>query len=123
MIIETSGNSFYQDTAKDGDIWQCFYGGSAAGFGDPIKRDPALAKKDLDNGYLTIESCRRMYCIEATYDDKAEEWIIDERKTAELRAAKRKERLARGIPARAMVEEAEAGPGGEPDAAPDAEDV
>ena len=97
-IFESSGNSFYKDTARDGDIWRCFYGGSAAGFGDPIKRDLSLARKDLDNGLLTIEVCRRIYCIEAVYDAESEEWIIDNVKTAELRESKKKERLSRGIP-------------------------
>jgi N-methylhydantoinase B/oxoprolinase/acetone carboxylase alpha subunit len=67
-IFESSGNSFYKDTAKDGDIWRCFYAGSAAGFGDPIKRDPALVKKDLDNNLLSIEFSRRIFGVEASYD-------------------------------------------------------
>ncbi|MDD5700844.1 MAG: hydantoinase B/oxoprolinase family protein [Dehalococcoidales bacterium] len=98
-VVETSSGTYIKDIVKDGDIWQCFYGATPAGFGDPIKRDPALAKRDLDNGLLTIESCRHIYCIEAYYDDKTEEWIIDEAKTAILRADKRKERLAKGVPA------------------------
>jgi acetone carboxylase, alpha subunit len=39
-----------------------------------------------------------MYCIEAVYDEKNEEWQIDEKKTAELRAERRKERLNKGQP-------------------------
>jgi acetone carboxylase alpha subunit len=100
MVMETGAGYFVKDRIKDGDILQGFYGGVPSGFGDPLKRDPALAKKDLDNGYLSIESCRRMHGIEADYDAKAEEWIIDQGKTARLREAKRKERLARGIPAK-----------------------
>ncbi len=99
-IVETSSGTFIKDLVKDGDIWQCFYGATPAGFGDPIKRDPALAKQDLDNGLLTIERCRNIYCIEAKYDEKAEEWVIDEKKTAELRVNRRKERLAMGVPAK-----------------------
>ncbi len=95
--VETSSGTFLRDVTKDGDIWQCFYGSTPAGFGDPIKRDPALAKKDLDNGLLTIESCRQIYCIEAQYDNKTEEWVIDEKKTADLRNNRRKERLAKGV--------------------------
>jgi len=98
-IFESSGNSFYRDTAKDGDIWRCFYGGSAAGFGDPIKRDTRLIKKDLDNNLLSIEICRQIFGVEATYDPKLEEWTIDEKRTAELRANRRRERIARGLPA------------------------
>jgi acetone carboxylase, alpha subunit len=98
-IFESSGNSFYRDTAKDGDIWRCFYGGSAAGFGDPIKRDTRLIKKDLDNNLLSIEICRQIFGVEATYDPRLEEWTIDEKRTAELRANRRRERIARGLPA------------------------
>jgi len=98
LIVNTNCGVWLEDIAKDGDILQSFYGSAAAAFGDPIKRDPALAKKDLDNGLLTIETCRNIYCIEAQYDEKAEEWTIDEKKTAEMREARRKERLSKGIP-------------------------
>jgi acetone carboxylase alpha subunit len=39
-----------------------------------------------------------MYCIAVHYDEKAKEWNIDDEETKKLRAAKRKERLSRGIP-------------------------
>ncbi len=71
---------------------------SAGGLGDPIERDPALQKADLDNGLTNDEITRRMYCIEASYDEKAKEWRIDEEATEKLREAKRKERLSRGVP-------------------------
>ena len=112
LIVETSSGTVYTKiplrTAISGNV---FTVATAAGFGDPIKRDPALAKKDLDNGLLTIETCRRIYCIEANYDDKAEEWIIDEQKTAELRADRRKERLSKGIPAEEWWKKSPAGSG------------
>ncbi len=47
LIFESSGNSFYKDTAKDGDIWRCFYGGSAAGFGDPIKTRSGFSQERI----------------------------------------------------------------------------
>ncbi|MBM4463360.1 MAG: hypothetical protein FJ012_08500 [Chloroflexi bacterium] len=99
LTVETKNLPWFEDITKDGDMLQCFYGGTGGGFGDPIKRDPALAKKDLDNGLLTIERCRSIYCIEARYDAKNEEWVIDNNKTNELREQRRKERLKKGIPA------------------------
>jgi acetone carboxylase alpha subunit len=98
LLVETGGARFFKGVAKAGDLFQVFYAGNAGGFGDPIKRDPKLTKQDLDLGLLTLKPCRRIYCIEAKYDEKAEEWLIDEKKTAELREKKRKERLKKGIP-------------------------
>ncbi len=98
LVEETSGSRFIRSIARAGDFFQVVYGGNAGGVGDPIKRDPALNKKDLDLGLLTPDRCRRIYGVEARYDEKAEEWVIDEAKTAELREARKKERLARGIP-------------------------
>jgi len=72
--------------------------GSAGGLGDPIERDPALQKADLDTGLTNEKISRNVYCIEADYDQKAKEWKIDEDATKRLRAAKRKERLSRGVP-------------------------
>jgi len=97
LLVETR-NGQWLCIAEDGDIVQSFYGGTTAGFGDPIKRDPTLAKKDLDNQLLSIKRCRNMHCIEAKYDEKAEEWVIDEKRTAEMREERRKERLAKAIP-------------------------
>jgi N-methylhydantoinase B/oxoprolinase/acetone carboxylase alpha subunit len=93
-------NSYVKSIAKHGDFIQIYNGGGAAGVGDPIKRDPALVKWDLDNGLLTIDRCRRIYCVDARYDEKAKEWIVYEEKTAELRNKRRQERLAKGMPAK-----------------------
>jgi acetone carboxylase alpha subunit len=93
-------NSYVKDIAAHGDFIQLFNGGGAGGVGDPIKRDTALTKWDLDNGLLTIDRCRRIYCVEAKYNEKAEEWGVDGNKTAELREKKRKERLAKGVSAK-----------------------
>jgi hypothetical protein len=96
LLVETR-NGQGLGIVEDGDVWQCFYGATGAGFGDPIKREPAFAKKDLDNELLTIDRCRSVHCIEAGYDKKAEEWVVDEKKTAELREKKKQERLAKGV--------------------------
>ena len=98
LLVETSGARFFGGVAREGDIFQVAYGGNAGGFGDPIKRELPTIKKDLELGLLTPERCRSIYCVEAKYDDKTEEWVIDEIKTAELRERRKKERLAKGIP-------------------------
>lgn len=100
LTVETCSGTYLQDVTRDGDVWQCFYGGTAGGFGDPIKRDPGLAREDLDNGLTTAEACRSINCISAHYDEASREWVIDEDETAALRAARRKERLSRGVPVR-----------------------
>ena len=73
---------------------------SAGGLGDPIERDPALITADMDNGLTTEWQASNMYCVKTSYDEKAKQWKVDEAATKELRQAKRKERLARGVPAK-----------------------
>lgn len=95
----TISTGWLEGIGKHGD-WVQYCCSSAPGFGDPIKRDPALVKEDLDNGLLSIERCRSIYDVEARYDENAEEWIIDKKGTAKLRERRRKERLAKGITAK-----------------------
>lgn len=71
---------------------------SAGGLGDPIERDPARTRADLDDGLCTPDIARNIYCIEARYDEKMKGWRIDEDATAKLRAEMRKKRLARAVP-------------------------
>jgi hypothetical protein len=71
---------------------------SAGGLGDPIERDPALQKVDLDDELTTPEISRNVYGIEASYDASEKQWSIDEAATERLRQEKRKQRLARAVP-------------------------
>jgi len=71
---------------------------SGGGLGDPIERDPGRIKADLDNGLATEEMANNVYCVQASFDEKAKEWKIEEAATRDLRQAKRRERLARGAP-------------------------
>ena len=71
---------------------------AAGGLGDPIERDPAWLKADLDEGLATEWMTRNVYCVEVSFDERAKEWKVDEAATENLRQAKRKERLARGVP-------------------------
>lgn len=74
--------------------------GGSAGFGDPIERDPALVKKDLDLDLTTPQTAREVWGVEARYDEAAKEWVVDEAATAKLRAALVEKRKRRGIPFR-----------------------
>jgi hypothetical protein len=66
--------------------------------GDPIERDPAWIKADLDNGLTTEWQASNVYCVKASYDESAKEWRVDEAETAKLRQARRKQRLSRAVP-------------------------
>ena len=72
--------------------------GAGGGLGDPIERDPAAVKADLDNGLATEWQARNLYCVEAKYEGPSKEWRVDPDATSERRAARRKERLNRGVP-------------------------
>jgi N-methylhydantoinase B/oxoprolinase/acetone carboxylase alpha subunit len=72
--------------------------GAGGGLGDPIERSPDSVKADLDSGFATDWQARKVYCVDAAYDDKAKEWSIDPDATAKLRKAKREERLNRAVP-------------------------
>jgi len=71
---------------------------SGGGLGDPIERDPALITADMDNGLTTEWQASNIYCVRTSYDEEAKQWKVNEAATRKLRRAKRKERLARGVP-------------------------
>jgi N-methylhydantoinase B/oxoprolinase/acetone carboxylase alpha subunit len=83
---------------KDHDLIQICYNNNNGGYGDPIDRDTSLIKLDLDLGVTSTETCRNIYCAEAVYDADTEEWSIDENRTRQMRDARRKERLRKGVP-------------------------
>ena len=96
---------YYSNFTKSGDIVQKLYLEGNGGYGDPIDRDPKLVKEDLDRGHTFPKTARNVCGVEASYDEKAEEWIIDYEKTAELRKEIRKHRKQRGIPVKEWFKE------------------
>ncbi|MFN8625946.1 MAG: hydantoinase B/oxoprolinase family protein [Candidatus Binatia bacterium] len=84
-------------TLQDGDITIDAHG-APGGFGDPIERDPAAVKRDLDNGLTTPDIAERIYGLAASYDTAAQAWTVDAAATARRRAATRAERLRRAVP-------------------------
>lgn len=69
-------------------------GGDGSGYGDVLLRDPALVKRDLDNGVVSRRTADQVYGIVFDAEDD-----VDAAATEHRRAAMRKERLARAIPA------------------------
>jgi len=67
------------------------------GYGDPIERKIESIKRDLDDGLYTSEIVNRVYGIVANYDDKGEEWLIDEEATKKRREDIRNERKDRSM--------------------------
>jgi N-methylhydantoinase B len=59
------------------------------GWGDPFERDPELVKRDVRDGYVTIEGAARDYGVVVTGDpeDDPEGVVIDLEATRRLRAA------------------------------------
>src|SRR6266403_1433967 len=62
------------------------------GYGDPLQRDAQRVLWDVIEGYITGEEAEKKYGVAIRYTGKPEElvklpncWMIDERKTAELR--------------------------------------
>jgi len=74
--------------------------GGSAGFGDPLERDPALVKKDMDHDLTTAQTARDVWGVEVCYDELKHEWTVDQTKTNKLRKKLLKQRRARGIPFR-----------------------
>jgi N-methylhydantoinase B len=72
------------------DVWVMDIG-SAGGYGDPIKRDPAAVLEDAGDG-LPLEQASGIYGVIIT-DGK-----VDAARTAERREQIRRERLARALP-------------------------
>ena len=63
------------------------------GYGDPLQRDAQRVLGDVIEGYITPEEAEKKYGVAVCYTGEAEElvklpnrWMIDERKTADLRA-------------------------------------
>lgn len=69
--------------------------GDGGGFGDPIRRDPMAVAEDLRKGVSGMKTARDVYCVAVDPDT----FDVDQAETDRLRAARRRERLGRAIPA------------------------
>ena len=65
---------------------------AAAGFGDPLERDPARVAADVDNESVSAAAAREIYGVVLTHDGTA-----DENQSATLRGVLREQRLAKAL--------------------------
>lgn len=72
--------------------------GDGGGYGDPLEREPEHVIRDLITGVTTLRTSRDVYGIVVISDGRG--YSIDNEGTLALRATKREQRLARGIPAK-----------------------
>ncbi len=70
----------------------------AQALGDPIDRNPADVKRDLDNSWTRERVAREVNGVIADYDAKSRKWTVDGTKTEARRAEIRAARRARGVP-------------------------
>jgi acetone carboxylase alpha subunit len=85
-------------TLRKNDLWLHLAGG-AGGYGDPIERDPAAVKNDLQLELTTRRTAEKVYCVKLD----PETLEVDADATEELRRQRKAERLARAIPARDYI--------------------
>jgi len=74
---------------KAGERFVCV-GPAGGGYGDPLRRDPALVREDLADGFISVEAARNGYGVVLTGPG-----IVDEAATAQLRRAMIATRAAR----------------------------
>ena len=55
------------------------------GYGDPLERRVESIKQDLEDGLYTSDIVNKVYGVVATYDDKSEEWLVNEEDTKKRR--------------------------------------
>lgn len=80
----------------DGDIFSHSYN-SGGGFGDPLRRDPVLCLRDVQEGKASREMTERVYgVIIAEGPDGG--FHVDDERTVAMRASIRSGRLARSVP-------------------------
>lgn len=72
----------------------------AQALGDPIERDAALVKSDLDAGWTREWVAENINRAVVQYDERVQEWKVDEAATQRARTEEREARMARGVPFR-----------------------
>ena len=67
------------------------------GYGDPLERKIESVKQDLDDGFYTADIVKNVYGVVANFDNKIEEWIINNEATKERREEIRQERKDKSL--------------------------
>ncbi|MEJ2250926.1 MAG: hydantoinase B/oxoprolinase family protein [Candidatus Lokiarchaeota archaeon] len=95
-IIRKKHCSIYPVTLKNYDLIHFSLSGGP-GYGDPLERKLERVKNDLDAEIYTIDLVSRIYGVIASYNNKKEEWKIDEEATRikreEIREKRKKETM------------------------------
>jgi len=81
------------ELCNEGEIYMICQG-SGGGYGDVLERDPEAVMKDLQEDLMSHENARDIYKV--VYDETS--LTVDVQATKDLRAAYRRERIARGKP-------------------------
>lgn len=88
---------------KDYDLIVCGHD-SAAGFGDPLERDPQLVINDLINKYTTLRTAKEIYGVVVERNGLlAQDLVCNLKETRTLRDKMRQERRIKAIPAAQYV--------------------
>lgn len=96
---EITGRTRYIEPKETGilqrpdDVLQIHYP-AAAGYGDPLERDPQLVAEDVYEDYVTVEGARRDYHVVVELRDG--DWVVDEQETAKVRRQERERRERQG---------------------------
>jgi hypothetical protein len=74
--------------------------GAGGGYGDVLERDPERVIKDIEEGLVSHEIARTLFCVR--FDETT--LAIDHAATQQARADERKARIVRGVPFHEFVE-------------------
>lgn len=89
-------NMIYPITLDNNDLVY-FAQSGGPGYGDPLERKLEFVKKDLEDGIFTEDIVYGVYGVVAEYDEKEDEWIVDEEATKERREEIRREREEKSV--------------------------
>lgn len=88
------------ELVQPGEVYMICQGGGS-GYGDVLLRDPALVARDLEEELISHDTALDIYKVVIDPDT----FVVDEAATKALRDAERRNRIARGTPFDAFVEE------------------
>ena len=97
---ETVPSSMDFELAYEGEIYMISQG-AGGGYGDVLERDPELVMTDVEDGLISHETARELYCV--VYNE--ETLVVDAEATEQRRDGERRSRLQRGKPYHEFVNE------------------
>jgi acetone carboxylase alpha subunit len=81
------------ELVQEGEVYMVTQG-AGGGYGDVLDRDPTLVMKDLEEGLISEQTARNIYCV--VYDPETR--VLDLNATQAARDMERQSRLQRGVP-------------------------